>query len=193
MFANSSAWTRATGASWPDVRLSSTTKRRSPVVGSASVRITGVRCAKNGRNSAIASLIDGPRPASASPNPVVAACALSRVAASNMLSTSSYSIGGRSPGTSAIVPPGPTLLGAVHRPQVDVLQPEHGPRPHDHPAVRGRLADLSSLMWTTAIEARRPPLHLGTGLDLVDRPDAEAAQADLVADDQVRAARQLRP
>src|SRR5207302_11061785 len=62
----------ATGATSAEARPMFLKKSVRCVFGFERVCITGVRCLKNGLNAAIASLIDAPRPAKASPKPLSA-------------------------------------------------------------------------------------------------------------------------
>ena len=93
MFVNSSAWISATGAACADARPIWRKNWSSSVSGSARFCITGVRCVKSGFRARIASLIDSPRPANASPKPCVAARASVRMSGSNVERTSSSSSG----------------------------------------------------------------------------------------------------
>ena len=88
-----SACALATGAASAEARPMFLKKFCSWVSGASSVFMTGSRCWKNGLNAAIASLIDAPRPANASPKPFSAVRDASRVGLSNVLKTSSNSTG----------------------------------------------------------------------------------------------------
>ena len=91
IFPNSAAWTLATGTTSAEAWLMFLKKSTRRVFGSDSVCITGVRCRKNGLKAAIASLIEAPRPAKASPKPLSAVRELSRVGLLKVEKRSSYS------------------------------------------------------------------------------------------------------
>ena len=174
----------------PVVSPISLKKRSSSVRGADSEAMTGPRCTKKGTNSCSASLIEGPRPANESPTPSSVLWLLSRTSSWNMLKKSSSSTGalgvlqrdGRSRAEG---------LRARAGGDLDVLQAEHRARPHDDLAVERQLLDR--LVELHARHRGGPgvaaAVHHLLGADAVDHADAEAADAHLVALDQVRCRR----
>ena len=193
MFVNRTAWTSDTGATWAAVRPIWTKNWSSSVESSLSVSITVVRLPKNSGSSPSATLIDWPRPASASPKPVSAARESSRVSWSKVFRKSSNSTG--SPAfASGIVSPGANVDSAAPGRQLDVLQAERRARSDDHLGVGRRAARRPC---RGSCRRRRPtgwspPSSTVRGVISSTVPDPEAAHADLVPDHQVGPRRELR-
>ena len=134
-FTNSSAWASAAGATIAAASPSSPKKRRRLVSGAARFCATGTMSRSSGRNAPIAVLIDSPRPANASPKPVVLAAIASRVSSSNMPRTSSNSTGVGVAEASGIVAPSSKPSLSVPRVISTYLRPS---------AERGRTISVES-------------------------------------------------
>ncbi len=133
--ANSSAWVSAAGATIAAASDSSRTKRRRLVSRDERFWATGMTSRSSVRNAPIAVLIDSPRPANASPKPVVLAAAASRVSSSNMLSTSSNSTGAGVAAAIGIVAPSAKPRSSLPRVTSTNFRPS---------AERGRMISVES-------------------------------------------------
>ena len=148
---NSSAWASAAGATIAAASPSSPKKRRRLVSGEARFCATGTTSRSSGRNEPIAVLIDSPRPAKASPKPVVLAPIASRVSSSNMPRTSSNSTGVGVAWAIGIVAPSskpslsvPRVISTYLRPSAErgrtISVESCGSGPASRSSVRSRIA-----------------------------------------------------
>ena len=147
--------------------------------------MTGTRLISSGLSSSIARLRSGPRPAKALPNSVRLLCEAARVLSSNVLRTSSSSTGCGVALRSGIVAPSskpsldvPLVISTYFRPSA-----ERG-RMSTVESTGSGLTVVSSLSVSTALT--EPSLAV-TGVMSVDRADARAADAHVVALDQLAA------
>ena len=192
MFVNRTAWTSETGATWAAVRPIWTKNWSSSVESSLSVSITVVRLPKNSGSSPSATLIDWPRPASASPKPVSAARESSRRSWSKVFRKSSNSTG--SPAfASGIVSPGANVDSAAPGVSSTYFRPsaERG-RTSTWVSVASGSTTLSRLMSMTATERVSPSSDTVRGVISSTVPTRKPPTRTSLPDHQVRPRRHLR-
>ena len=182
---NSCAWVSATGATSAAASPSAWNSRASWVSGSARLRATGSRYTSSGRRSTIASLMSSPRPASAVPNASRVRCDPRLVFESKTLNTSSISTGSGCACAAGMVAP-------ASNPSSD--SPGSSSMYFSPSAERGRMIIVEStgkrvdLLLELHLDDRRGRLVAlpRDRCDLGDRAHALAADADVVADDEIR-------
>ena len=180
-----------TGATAAAVRSSAWNSWPKRVCGSARFFRTGIALFVSGSSATIASLMLVPRPASASPNSRRLTWFAARVGSSNMLKKSSNSTGLGVAFLSGSVPSSGIPLLDVPRVTSMYLRPS---------GERGRtmIVELLGQRLHVRLELevhlrRDAAVSVRDRLDLVDDPDAVAADPHLVAGDEVRRVRQLHP